>query len=61
MDDDNETSAERSLSGGTIFEEGLNAVANSTPEQFANMEAAEELNRERWHQRLARIFRRRSS
>lgn len=61
MNDDEEASAEQTGRRGTVFEEGLNAMANSTPEQFANMEAAEELNRERWHRRLARIFHRRSS
>jgi hypothetical protein len=31
-------------------------VADITPQQFANIEAAEELNRERWHHRLAKIL-----
>jgi hypothetical protein len=26
------------------------------PQQVANIEAAQELNRERWHQRLAQLF-----
>jgi hypothetical protein len=34
-------------------------VAEITPQQFGNLEAAEELNRERWHHRLAKIFGRR--
>jgi hypothetical protein len=36
-------------------------AAEITPQEFANIEAAEELNRERWHDRLGKIFRRRRS
>ena len=35
----------------------LEAIADSTPEEFANLEAAKELDRERWHKRLVRFLR----
>lgn len=36
-------------------------AADLNPQQFANIEAAEKLNRERWHHRLAKLFGRRRS
>jgi hypothetical protein len=38
----------------------LQELSNSTPEEFANLEAEREVERERWHRRLARLFRLRS-
>jgi hypothetical protein len=48
-----------SFSGGEPdYESGrLEEMANSTTEEFANLEAAEKLTRERWHQRLAKLLR----
>jgi hypothetical protein len=38
----------------------LDELAESTPEEFENLEAEKQLTRERWHRRLARILRVRS-
>jgi hypothetical protein len=43
----------------TFEEETLDDMVRATPEEFANLEAAKEQNRELWHRRLLKLFRRR--